>query len=208
MSNQDDALPLPRPRSAKGPTPEELQAHLSQHAWLEECINWQAMRRRARRDTRDATVADEIVQDLHNDMLQWTLEELQGLQSPGGYANKALTHRLLNWRRQASRTTSLQDNFDTTADSAMSFEELWEVRDEAVKLLGELPSEWVAPLVMCKAYEYTAEETALKLNLTANIVKKRVVRAMHYLRLKAAVPDHSLVSRVKNFIRRKEHRND
>jgi DNA-directed RNA polymerase specialized sigma24 family protein len=209
MSKQDDALPLPQPRSSKGPTAEELRALSVQKAWLDKYINWKALRRLVYSNTCDAVIGSEIVQDLYHDMLQWAPEELQGLQAPQAYANMAVIHRLSNWRRQFSQTDPLPDDYEDTPDESPSLEQVLETREQVVELLAELPPEWVNPWVLCRYFGYKNAEAAQKLSLTVDAVKKRVLRADNYLQiLAAAPPPPSVFNRVRNFIQRKERHHD
>ncbi len=209
MSKQDDALPLPQPKSSKGPTAEDLKALSVQKAWLDKHINWGSLRRLLYRNTCDAVIGAEIVQELYHDMLQWAPEELQGLQLPQYYANMAVIHRLSNWRRQFPQMAPLPDDYENTSGESPSAEQVLETREQVVELLGTLPPQWVMPWLLCRHYGYTDVEAAQKLGLTVDAVKKRVLRAQNYLQiLAAASPPASLFKRVRTFIQRKERRRD
>jgi RNA polymerase sigma factor (sigma-70 family) len=204
MSNQDNALPSPPPSDPKKPTPEEVQDISIRGEWLRANIDWKALRSRAYRSTHDAQLGADIVQDLYGDMLEWSIEELQGIHLPQRYAYRAVTNRLLNCRRGEKRQIPIDEK---TPDPGRQIEELWESQDEALKLLAELPPEWKDPLLLCKVHECTAEEAAKRLNLTVDQVKKRIARAVNYYRVRAAAPD-SVLARARNFIRRKGSRHE
>lgn len=208
MSKQDDdALPLPP--SSKEPAAEDPQALSVRHTWLQQNINWQALRRYAYTITRNANFADDIVQDLYDDMLEWSPGELHGLHKPQSYASQAVRYRIFNWKtRYANRRTSLDDYLEKADDSA-SLEDKLETEERIKHLLAELPEHWRVPLVLSKFYGYTAEEIALRSGLSADAVRKRVARALYYIRVThAAPPPDSLLRKVKNFIHRKEPRHD
>jgi RNA polymerase sigma factor (sigma-70 family) len=207
MSNQDNALPSPPPSNPKDPTPEEVRAISIRSEWLRANIDSKSLRRRAYRFTHDAQFGADIVQDLHGDMLEWSIEELQGIHLPQRYAYRAITHRLLNRKRGEKRKISGDEHFERTPHPDKPLEELWESRDRVLKLLAELPPEWRGPLLLCKVDECTSEEAAKELNLTVDQVKKRVARAVNYLRVRAAIPD-SVLERARNFIRRKGARHE
>jgi DNA-directed RNA polymerase specialized sigma24 family protein len=173
--------------------------------WLERHINWKTLRGLVYKKTGDAVIGSEIVQELYRDMLQWAPEELHGLRSPQTYANMALVHRIANWRMMFPQADLLPDEDENASDEAPSMEEGLETREQVVELLAELPTEWVEPLIWCKVYGYSAEAAAERLNLTADAVKMRVLRALNYLRmLVAAPPPETLRSRVRNFLQCKE----
>src|SRR6185312_97469 len=146
MSKKDDALPLPQPPRSRGPSAAQLRANAAQDAWLKEKINWQILRKRAYRFIRDPVIGGEFCQELNNYMALFSMEELLDLRCPQAYATTCLEHRLLNWRRRASRTASSPDNFDSIADPTIPLEQLWETHDEVVKLLADLPAKWYEPL--------------------------------------------------------------
>jgi DNA-directed RNA polymerase specialized sigma24 family protein len=207
MSKQDDALPLLQPRSSRGPTAEELKALTVQKAWLEKHINWKSLRRFAYRNIRDAVIGREIVQELYNDMLQWTPEELQGLRAPQTYANMAVNHRISNWRRRFPQADPLPDDYENP-DEVPSLEEVIETRDQVVELLGDLPKGWLEPWLLCRYYGYSNAEAAEKLGLSVDAVKKRVLRGSSHLQmlLTASPLPAPLLERVKDFIQRKGRR--
>ena len=209
MSKEDDVLPLPQSRVSKGPTAEELKACSAQAAWLAANINWKVLRRLAYRHTRDPTIGRELVQELHNDMLLWSLEKLLTLDKPEAFAYTLMSNRLIDWTRKASRTSPLSEDSLQIADQAPSLEEQLSTRGQALALMAKLPLKYAEPLIYCKAYEYTAEETAEILHLTVDVVKKRMRKALDQLEIMAAAaPEDSLFDRLRSFIKRKERRHD
>src|SRR5690348_16335661 len=121
MPNQ--VLPGAPSTIPKGPTATDLRACVAQQGWLDVNINWKRLRRYGYSLLYDAVTCDMIVQELYDDMLQWTLEELQSLHVPQVYARTALRHRVLNWLDRDDRpdfTDSLSDEHNNIADGGVS----------------------------------------------------------------------------------------
>jgi DNA-directed RNA polymerase specialized sigma24 family protein len=201
MSNQDDdALPKRKPGS-KAPTAEEVRALAEQIKWLQKNIKWQALRQIAYHRTDDAVVADESVRDVYHRMLRWSVEELEGFQNPQAYARQAVIHRVIDLRAPFNGRISLSDGHENILEVPSPEEEL-ATRDQVIALLAELPESWREPLVYTVVYGFTIEETAAKLHLTYDTVKKRAANALKYLRIRCGViPPDSLLERVKKLLR-------
>jgi RNA polymerase sigma-70 factor (ECF subfamily) len=206
MSKQHDGVPWSP--AAKGPTAQDLKALAEEAAWLNEVIDWEKLCHYASSFTNDQTLAEEIVKQLYHDMLQWPPEKLRSLRKPQAYAKTALKNRLLNWIERHARpdkVVSLPDDYDSIADASPSLEAVLDTRRQVINFLAELPPEWLEPFVLTKIYGFTAEETARKLNLTLDVVKKRVVKALHYCE---ARPPDTLLSPVQKIIRPKGSHHD
>jgi len=206
MSNQDDGVPwLP---SAKGPTAEDLKELAEQAAWLNEAIDWDNLCHYASSFIPDQTIGDEIVKQLYHDMLLWPAERLRGVRKPQAYAKRALRNRLLNWitrYAKPDKTAPLPDDYDIP-DESPSLEAVLDTRNQVINLLAELPPEWREPFILTKVYGFTAEETAKRLNVTVDMVKKRVAKALNYC--EARPPDTLLGCLQKIITRRKEQHHD
>jgi DNA-directed RNA polymerase specialized sigma24 family protein len=209
MSKKDEALTLPPPKSTKGPTAEDLKALSVQKAWLEKHINWKALRRIAHVAVGEVATGSDLVQELFNDMLQWAPEELEGVWAPQDYATKAIHNRVLNWRRRFRHTDPLPQNAASIPDHMPPMEEALVSPSQVVELFAKMPKAWVGPWVLYKVYGYKHEETAQKLGLTLDAVKKRVRNADDFLETLATRPTPlSALERIGNFIQRKERRRD
>lgn len=206
MTKQDDGVPWSS--SVKGPTAQDLKALAEEAAWLNAAVNWDKLCRYACSFTLDPTIAEEIVKQLYHDMLQLPAERLRSLRKPQAYAKKALKNRLLNWISRHARpdkVSSLPDNYEDIADDGPSLDAVLDTRQQVIDFLAELPPEWLEPFILTKVYGFTAEETARKLNLTLDTVKKRVVKAFHYCE---ARPPDTLLSSVQKITKPKGSRHD
>ena len=203
---EDDALRLPAPR-LKGPTAEDLWKLDAQVRWLKLHINWQSLRRFAYSRTDDAVIADEAVRDVYHQMVQWSVEDLEGLQHLKAYVQRAVLNRIIDLRASDARTTSLPVDYENTLDNRPTPEKWLETRDELRELLAELPESWREPLVNVGMYGFTIEETAARLTLTHDAVKKRVANAIKYLNImRGLLPQDSLFRRVKRLLLRERRR--
>jgi len=212
MAEKDDALILRPGRRSKGPTAEELNRHIPQKRWLDANINWGRLRKIAYTKMRDPVITDELVQDVYDDMGLWTLEELQGLRNPKGYACIAVRNRILRWKQDQFRTidqfrsVQLQDDYENIPARELSMEQTLENQQQVHLLLSSLPKEWREPWLLRNYYGYTHEKTAQHLHLTVDAVKKRVRRADIYLNMLATTPDEpTILDRVRNVFKRKGH---
>lgn len=201
MSNQDDdALPKRTPGS-KAPTPEELRALAEQIRWLQKNINWRALGQIAYHRTGNAVLADEAVRDVRHRMSTWSVEELEGLQNPRAYARQSVIHRAIDLGTPFNGRTLLSDCPESILEVPSPEEELV-TQDRVLALLAELPESWREALVYTLVYGFTIEETAAKLNLTYDVVKKRAANALKYLKIICGViPPDSLLERVKKLLR-------
>jgi RNA polymerase sigma-70 factor (ECF subfamily) len=207
MPKKDDALPLRHSTPAKGPTAEELSRQVPQKTWLDKNINWGRLRRFAYIRTGDPTIGGEIVQEVYNNMCLWSLEELTGRTNPKGYVFVSIRNRIYKWKKRQSRFVPLPDDFENLSIDERSPEHVLEDQDYVVSILGMVQDEWRVPWVLHRHEGLKYEEVAQRLGLSIDAVKKRVRRADALLvMLVTTPPEPSIISRVKEFFKHKDHR--
>jgi DNA-directed RNA polymerase specialized sigma24 family protein len=175
-----------------------------QRAWLKENIDAEALRGLVHRQIRDPHAAYDIVQNWLDFMAKKPMSELKGIGSPMPYARCAVLNRTKNWRRDNRKfATSTADPTVPTIFESPEVEISGE--EETLEFIGMLPDELIEPFVICKIHGYTSKEAALKLGLSESLVKKRVSKAVKFLKPHFPEPRRrSLRSRIRGLFRRKE----
>ena len=207
MAKKDDALTLQAGRSPKGPTAQDLTRAIQQKQWLDQNLKWGSLRRIAYSQIRDVVTSGEIVQEVYNDMLQWTLEELRGLRKPQAYASASVRNRVYRCMEIRSRAVPLQDDYAESLECGVSMEQALEDAEQVQLLLSNLQIEWLEPWLLKKYYGWKYEEIAARQGLTVDAVKGRVRRADDYLNTLATLnSESSIIDRIRKLFKRKERR--
>jgi RNA polymerase sigma factor (sigma-70 family) len=169
-----------------------------------EDLNLTRLRSAAAWYTRDVTSSFDIVHNVYVKILELPQPKRDEIGCLEAYALRAVRNEAFNWRRARNREVSLGDP-DSVTDERGSFERRIMNIDEVNHLLEKVPPKYRTPFVLCRGYDYRAEDVAELLGVSVAVVWKRVQRALEIIqREQSGVPIRK--SRIRDLFRRKEQK--
>lgn len=131
--------------------------------------------------TRNLSASCDIAQDICAKLMMMPEKTLSGIRCLEAYLLIAAKNEARNWRRVESRRASLVEADELSAQSSDPYDSVC-TEEELSYRLQTLPSTLRDPLVLCRAYGYTAQECGAMLGISVEAVWKRVHRAFEVLR--------------------------
>jgi RNA polymerase sigma factor (sigma-70 family) len=166
-------------------------------------VDWSRVRLAAYQIARNVAASHDIAQTICTRFLEFTPERKASIVCWQAVAVQAARYEAHNWRREHSRYVSTdqltQMMADVQCDPAVAICN----QDEAARILATLPDRLRTPFILCKIYDYTAEEVAAELNISVDAVWKRVQRAFETLE-KAGFGSQLRQPRIRSLFSRKE----
>jgi predicted DNA-binding protein (UPF0251 family) len=146
--------------------------------------------------------SDQIVASWLDFMASKPLSELAMLCNPQAVAADAIDKRVLNWIRDHQRLIPYVPAFEV--GHAPMPELQVENQQDVMEVMSMLPESDAELLCLCKAWGYSLEEAAQKLNISVEVAKKRLSRAMIFLNPEGRARDaRSLSQRILDCLNRK-----